>query len=123
MYFEDIFKKLEPLWNREFLLENVEETETYIESIRCNYNELDNSLSAKPNYTWWEFAMLFTMYQVLTAYALDIWATKKVSAINVNEIPILMFEDYFRKNLEEERNENFLEEYQGFKNPVLFKNK
>ncbi len=32
--------------------------------------------------------------------------------------PVAMFEEYFRKNLEEDGNEEYMKEYQGFKYPI-----
>jgi transcription termination factor NusB len=120
MYFEDIYNKVEPLWEREFSLEKVEETETYIESIRKNYNQLDNEFS-KGSCSWWEFAMLFAMYQALTASALNKWEKEKSKTLNINEIPISLFEEYFRKNMEPEDefegNDKYLSQYKGFKAP------
>lgn len=119
MYFEDIYDKIRPLWKDSFSLEDIEETETYVESIRRNYNEIDNKLSID-NYSWWEFSILFTMYQTLTVFALEKWKKEKSGILFFDEIPVTLFEEYFRKNLEPEDefegNEEYLKEYKGFKN-------
>jgi hypothetical protein len=117
MYFDDIFKKIEPFWKDEFLLINIDETETYVQSLRENFNEIDNIIyfANKENYSVWESMLAFTMYQVLTAYALNLWNVKKSNILYFKDIPITVFEEYFRKNLEEEGNEDFLKCYQGFK--------
>jgi len=63
--------------------------------------------------------LVFTIYQALTAYALNAWRTKRIDVLRFNEIPITFFEYYYRKNIEEDGNEKFFEEYQGLKNPGL----
>tara|TARA_B110000967_G_scaffold158882_1_gene164365 strand:+ start:101 stop:469 length:369 start_codon:yes stop_codon:yes gene_type:complete len=118
MYFEDIYSKIEPLWKRKFSLEGIEETETYIKDISDEWDKLDNELK-KDNYSWWEFSMLFTMYQTLTAFAINKWNKEKVKSISINDIPITLFEEYFRKNMEPEDefegNEEYLKQYKGLK--------
>jgi hypothetical protein len=120
MYFEDLYNKISPLWNKEFSLENLDNTETYVQSLRENYNDIENivDFTNKEDYNEWESMLVFTMYQALTSYALNEWNTKRTKVLRFNEIPIMVFEDYYRKNIEEEGNENFLKEYQGFKNPL-----
>jgi hypothetical protein len=123
MYFEDIFKKIEPLWKREFSLEGIEETETYIQDIRSNYNEIERRVdfTHKMEYTEWESMLTFTMYQTLTAYALEKWKNEKSTMIFINEIPVTTFERQFKRNMEPEAefdgNEEYLKQYQGFRNP------
>ena len=68
MYFEDIYNKIAPLWKQEFSLDGIEETETYIEDISNEWNRLDNELR-ESNYSWWEFSMLYAIYQVLMILA------------------------------------------------------
>jgi len=118
MYFDDIYNKIKPLWEQEFSLEGIEETETYIESIRQNYNQLDDELSEQ-EYSWWDFAMLFAIYQTLTAFAISKWDKEKVKSISINDIPITLFEEYFRKNMEPEDefegNEEYLKKYKGLR--------
>jgi hypothetical protein len=122
MYFEDIYTKVEPLWEKEFSLEGIEETETYIQDIRRNYNEIERRVdfTHKKDYTEWEGMLTFTMYQALTAYALEKWSKEKAATLSLDEIPITVFEEYFRKNMEPEYefegNEEYLKQYQGFRN-------
>ncbi len=122
MYFEDIYEKIEPLWKREFSLEGIEETETYVESIKRNYNELEYNSSLDSD-SWWEFAMLFTMYQTLTAFALEKWNKEKATTLFFNEIPITLFEQQFKRNMEPEDefegNPEYLAKYKGFRNPPV----
>jgi hypothetical protein len=53
MYFEDIYSKVEPLWKREFLLQGIEETETYVEDIRQEHNRVERIIDfeEKKKYT------------------------------------------------------------------------
>ncbi|MEM9686247.1 MAG: hypothetical protein AAF934_04920 [Bacteroidota bacterium] len=121
MYFEDIFNKIAPLWKRNFSLEGIEKTETYVESIRKNYNELDNTLY-ESGLSWWEFSMLFTIYQTLTAFGLKKWKKQQAKNLHFDEIPITLFEEYFRKNLEPEDefegNEEYLKQYKGLRGKI-----
>ncbi len=118
MYFEDIYIKVEPLWKREFSLKGIEGTETYVESIKKNYNDLENSSSLDHN-SWWEFAMLFTIYQTLTAFALEKWNKEKAATLSFDEIPITLFEEFFKRNLEPEDqaegNPEYLAKYKGLR--------
>ena len=100
MYFEDIFKKIEPLWKREFSLEGIEETETYVKSISENWEEIDHRVdfTHKEEYTEWESMMTFTMYQTLTRFALKKWKNEKAGTLAFDEIPITLFEENFRKS-------------------------
>ena len=125
MYFEDIFRQIEPLWKREFSLEGIEKTKTYVKSISENWKEIDLlvDFTHKEEYTEWERMLTFTMYQTLTAYALEKWNKEKATTLSLNEIHITVFEQYFRKNMEPEAefegNEEYLKQYQGFRNPPL----
>ena len=122
MHFEDIYQKIEPFWKREFSLEGIDETETYIKDILKNYNEIESivDFSRKKDFTAWESMLVFTMYQVLTAFALEKQKKEKSGILYFDEIPITLFEEYFRKNLESEDEfegyEEYLKEYKGFKN-------
>lgn len=121
MYFEDIYNKIRPLWKESFSLKNLNETETYVEDIRQEYNRIEDivDFSDKKNHTEWESMLIFTMYQTLTAFAISKWNKEKVKSININDIPITLFEEYFRKNMEPEDefegNEEYLKQYKGFK--------
>lgn len=121
MYFDDIYDKIEPLWKRKFSLDGIEETETYVEDIRQEYNRIENvvDFSDKKNYTEWESMLVFTMYQTLTAFAIDKRIKEKVEFINISEVPITLFEEYFKKNMEPEDefegNEEYLKKYKGLK--------
>lgn len=121
MYFEDIYTKVEPLWERSFTLEGVEPSSTYVESIRKNYSKIEYKSQKNEIYSWWEFAMIFTMYQILTAYALEKWRNEKLDIITLDEIPVQLFEKQFLKNMEPEDefegNDEYLRRYKGFKNP------
>ena len=66
--------------------------------------------------------MIFTMYQILTAYGtLEKWRNEKLDIITLDEIPVQLFEKQFLKNMEPEDefegNEEYLRRYKGFKNP------
>jgi hypothetical protein len=121
MYFEDIYNKVEPLWKREFLLQGIEETETYVEDIRQEHNRVESIIDfeEKKKYTEWESMLVFTMYQTLTAFAINKWNKEKVKFINIDEIPITLFEKKFRENMEPEDefegNEEYLKQYKGLK--------
>ena len=122
MYFEDIYNKIEPLWKREFSLEGIDETETYIRDIKLEYNRIENIVDFcdDKKYTVWESMLVFTMYQALTATAINKWNKDKINSISIKDVPITVFESYFRKNLEPEDefegNEEYLKQYKGFKN-------
>ncbi|AWX45126.1 hypothetical protein HME9304_02136 [Flagellimonas maritima] len=121
MYFEDFYYKIEPLWNRSFTLEGIEETETYFRDIKQNYTKIEGvvDFSNKEEYSEWEKMLVFTMYQTLTAFGLEKWKKQKAKTLNFDEIPIRLFEEYFKKNLEPEDefegNEEYLEQYKGLK--------
>jgi hypothetical protein len=125
MYFEDIFRKVEPLWKREFSLEGVKETETYVLDLKDEYNRIEDivDFSNKEDYSEWESMLIFTMYQTLTAYALEKWKNEKSSMITIDEIPITLFERQFKRNMEPkgevEADEKLLKQYQGFRNPPV----
>lgn len=125
MYFEDIYNKIRPLWKETFSLEGIEETESYVEDVKQIYNKVENIIdfSDKENYTEWESMLSFTMYQTLTAFGLEKWRKEKSKIMNFTEIPITLFEESFRKNLEPEDefegNEEYLKQYKGFRNPPL----
>ena len=125
MYFEDIYSKVEPLWKREFLLQGIEETETYVEDIRQEHNRVERIIDfeEKKKYTEWESMLVFTMYQTLTAFAINKWNKEKVKFINIDEIPITLFEKKFRENMEPEDefegNEEYLKQYKGFRKEVI----
>ena len=123
MYFEDIYKKVEPLWKREFSLEGIEETKTYVLDLKGDYNRIEDVIdfSHKGDYTEWESMLIFTMYQTLTSYALEKWKNEKSKVVSIKEIPITLFEQQFKRNMqpedEFEGNEEYLKEYRGFRNP------
>lgn len=125
MYFEDIYYKIRPLWKDTFSLEGVEETKSYIEDIKQVYNNVENIVdcSDKENYTEWESMLCFTMYQTLNAFGLEKRKKEKSKTLNFNEIPITLFEEYFKKNLEPEDefegNEEYLKQYKGFRKEVI----
>jgi hypothetical protein len=125
MYFEDIYSKVEPLWKREFLLQGIEETETYVEDIRQEHNRVEGIIDfeEKKKYTEWESMLVFTMYQTLTAFAINKWNKERVKCINIDEIPITLFEKKFRENMEPEDefdgNEEYLKQYKGFRKEVI----
>ncbi len=123
MYFEDIYNKIRPLWKESFSLKNLNKTETYVEDIRQEYNRIEDivDFSDKKNHTEWESMLIFTMYQTLTTFAINKWNKEKIKSININEIPITVFEKYFRANLEPEDefegNEEYLKKYKGLQHP------
>ncbi len=120
MYFEDIYNKIAPLWKQEFSLDGIEETETYIEDISNEWNRLDNELR-KSNYSWWEFSMLYAIYQVLSDFGEKKYKKEKIDSLTFDEVPVALFEKKFRENMEPEDefegNEEYLSRYKGFKNP------
>jgi len=126
MYFEDIYKKIRSLWKETFSLEGAEKTKTYIEDIKIDFDRVEEivDFSDKENYTEWESMLSFTMYQTLTAFALEKWRKEKAKTLSFSEIPITLFEEYFRKNMEPEDefegNPEYLKKYKGFKNPPSF---
>lgn len=121
MYFESIYNKIRPYWKDSFSLDKISETETYVSSIKENYNEIeylvDNQCS--DDFSEEESMLVFTMYQALTAHAIDRWKAEGVNEILFSDIPITVFEEYFRKNLEPEDgcdgSPYYLEQYQGLK--------
>ena len=123
MYFEDIYQRIKPFWRSEFSLKRIEETETYIESIAENWEEINDIVlfSDKQNYSEWDGMMVYTMYKTITMFGLMKWETEKVDSITLDEIPITLFEETFRKNMEPvdeiEGNLEYLAQYKGFRNP------
>ncbi|MBP2834247.1 hypothetical protein J8281_18770 [Aquimarina sp. U1-2] len=119
MYFEDIYNKVAPLWKKEFSLNGIEETETYIDDIRKNYDKVDRivDFTEKEKYTVWESMLTFTMYRTLTRFALSKWKEEKQQMIYLDEILMSHFEKHYEENLREEGNEEYLKQYKGFKNP------
>lgn len=118
MYFDDIYNKVAPLWKRDYSLKGIEETETHIEDISNEWNRLDNELSEK-NYSWWEFSMLYAIYQVLSDFGEKKYEKEKVDSFTFDEVPITLFEKKFRENMEPEDefegNEEYLKQYKGFR--------
>lgn len=119
MYFEDIYDKIRPYWKDSFSLNGIENTQTYVLSLKENYNQIDDLINSE-NFTWWEFSLAFTMYQALTAHAIHRWKLNRgVEEIQFSEIPITVFEEYYRRNLEPEDecegSPEYLKQYQGLK--------
>jgi len=121
MYFEDIYEKVKPLWRKRFSLDGLEKTETYITAIADNWNEVSHitQLNADGKYTEWERMLDFTMYQTLTDFAIKKWKSDKETILYFDEVPVYKFEQFYRKNLEAEGNEEFLRQYKGIKNRKL----
>jgi hypothetical protein len=121
MYFEDIYNKVEPLWKREFSLEGIEETETYIKDLSNDWNEIDTLIDfkEKKNYSVWESMLSFTMYKTFTDFGLKKYKKEKGTILYFSEIPLEMFEDYYLENLKAEGNEEYLKQYKGFRKEVI----
>ena len=121
MYFEDIYNKVEPLWKREFSLEGIEETETYIKDIMYDYNRVEDTVdfTDKQKFSLWESMLVFTMYKALSDFGERKYNKEKANILYFNEIPLEMFEDYYRENLQAEGNEEYLKKYKGFRKEVI----
>ena len=121
MYFNDVYEKIKPLWKQEFSLKGIEDTKTFVEDIRQEHNRIENNIDfkEKEKFTEWESMLVYTMYQTLTAFAIKKWDIEKVNVININDIPITLFEQYFRKNMEAEDefegNYEYLKKYKGLR--------
>ena len=121
MYFEDIYNKIRLYWKDSFSLDKISETETYVSSIKENYNDIENLVDheCSDDFSEWESMLIFTMYQALTAYAIERWKAECVNKILFSDIPITVFEEYFRKNLEPEGecdgSPEYLKQYKGLK--------
>ena len=115
-YFEDIFYSVKKLWKGIYKIENVEKTETYIESIGEDYNIVEYivDFKDKKKYTWWESMLFFTMYGTLTDWGLKYLSEGK-EYLNIDEIPIEEFEKDYLENLKFEGNEEYLAKYKGLK--------
>lgn len=125
MYFEDIYNNIYTYWKKSFSLKGIEQTETYVLSIKKNYNEVEFVIDHKfqDKFSEWESMLVFTMYQALTSHTIKRWnRNKSIKEIHFSEIPITTFEKYFRENLEPEDecegNPEYLKQYKGLKNPV-----
>jgi len=120
MYFEDIFSNLKEFWKDSFNLSGVYETETYIQELLVNYQKLEYDISFLhvEDFSEWERMLAFTMYQALTAYGIEKWKNDQSNILYFKEVPIETFEHYFKKNLEEKGNEEFLMNYRGFKSSI-----
>ena len=105
-------------------MEGIEETETYFRDIKQNYNKIEEivDFTNKEEYTEWEKMLVFTMYQTLTAFGLEKWKKERAKILHFDEIPIELFEKYFKRNLEPEDefegNEEYLKQYKGLKGKV-----
>jgi hypothetical protein len=122
MYFEDIYYKIRPLWRDVFSLDDIASTKTYVKDIMSNYHEVEHIVDYvhKEDFSEWESMLVYTIYQALTAHAIKRWKKYKVKEIHFSDIPLTVFEGYFRKNLEpedeSEGNPEYLKMYKGFKN-------
>lgn len=119
MYFEDLYETVRPLWKDSFSLEGIEGTETFVKDMRENWNKLDDIIYFSSNdnkHKKWVSMFAYTMYQTLTAFALKKWKKEKTEILFFEDIPIELFDKYFRKNIEAEGNEEYLKAYKGFKN-------
>lgn len=119
MYFEDLYETVRPLWKDSFSLEGIEGTETFVKDMRENWNKLDDIIYFSSNdnkHKKWVSMFAYTMYQTLTAFALKKWKKEKTEILYFEDIPIELFDKYFRKNIEAEGNEEYLKAYKGFKN-------
>lgn len=123
MYFEDIYDKVSPLWKREFSLEGILDTKTYVEDIRSDFNKIERiiDLTEADSYTEWHGVLNFSMYKTLTRFALKKWKDEDAKVIFFEDVPITSFEEVFRKSFEPEDeyegNIDFLKQYEGFREP------
>jgi len=121
MYFEDIYKKIRPYWKESFSLDNISETETYVSSIKENYNDIEYIVDheCSNDFSEWESMLVFTMYQAITAHAIERWKEESVNKILLSDIPLRVLEEYYRRNLEPEDecdgSPEYLEQYKGLK--------
>jgi hypothetical protein len=115
-YFEDIFYPIKKLWKGVYYLPDKENGETFIVSIREDYNEVEYvvDFKDKKKYTWWESMLFFTMYGTLTDWGLKYLKEGKEN-LNIEDIPIEEFEKDYLENLKFEGNEEYLAKYKGLK--------
>lgn len=119
MYFEDIFFMVTPLWRKEFSLKGIEYTQTYFKDIGDNFNEIQNQYAnlSKESLFDWKHIMIFSIYQALTQCGLDKSSNSNELILRFDDIPIAIFEKYFRKNLRYASTRKFHKKYKGFRNP------
>ena len=121
MYFEDIYNKVKPLWKEIYSLHDIENTKTYVEDIMLHYHQVEDIVdnAKKEEFSEWHRMLVYTIYQALTAYAIRRWEKDGVKEIYFSDIPITVFESYFRKSMEPEDeyegNPEYLNKYKGFK--------
>lgn len=116
MYFEEIFEKVYPLWKKEFSLYREDETETYFEDISDDFDKVEEIVETnKDKYSEWEEMLVFTMYQALTAKALEKWNLHQSDKFFIDEVSIPTFEKFFFKNLKYIKVKKYLKEYDGLK--------
>lgn len=116
MYFDDIFKTIRPLWKLKYNLGDVNKTESHIEDLSKDWEQVDYIISyrEKENYNDWDRMLSFVFYQVMTEFGIEQFQKNKM-VMNIDDIPLNRIEKKFHENLKFEGNERYLENYKGFK--------
>jgi hypothetical protein len=117
MYFEDIFNKVAVLWKTEYLIYNLEETETYIESLKDEFLRIENVMAENSSdFSDWEAMLNFTIYKALTGHAIKRCISEGVDKIYFNDLSLEDFEHVFLENLQDKVNKKYHKLYKGFRN-------
>ena len=116
-YFEDIFHPIIKLWGKKYELVAGNKSKSYIISLRKDFTEIEYTVETEnlnKQYNVWHFMMVFIIYQVLTAKAIEI-LNKGEHILFLKNISTSDFEKQFFENLKFEGNEKYLKKYKGLK--------
>lgn len=117
-HFEDVFFRIQPLWQPHYPLTYGNQAKTFIESLSADYDKIDFIVGYKKRgYDGWDDMMVFVMYQVLTQWGLDLLAQER-DILAIDDIPLEAFERQYKENLEYEGNERYLARYKGRRGSV-----
>lgn len=123
MYFEDIFNKVKPLWDKSIFIGDFNNNDIELNELSKFYeNYIEDSHLQKEYsaYEHWCELINWSIYVVLSTEGEKL-AKKGKTHININEFFIELFEKRFRDDLQADSWEKERKEYKGFMNPLIQK--
>lgn len=114
MYFEDIFKKVEKIWNRNFSLSANENNKASSVQLQEFYHQIENDFVGKDD---WCDLLNWSIYVVVGEYA-DRFCGKR-EYLSFNEISINEIEERFKKDLEDPSWAEEKKMYKGLRQKII----
>lgn len=118
MYFEDIFKKVKSVWDRDIYIGDFNNDAIVYNQLSKYYeNSVENSCKNEQGpLKYWCELINWSIYVVLSEESKKL-VKEEYEYININRIPIELFEKRFKKDLKADSWEEERKQYKGFKNP------